>query len=366
MVPVPTRNVSVRVCTSYPGFLGQSPILEALHARGLKGEEVSPGIFQAKRLIMAWFRDAVSPLQDDEWRASMREQLGEAEYRRMVLCEFVSSSSIFISSDDWAACEDRSLRPIVAAKGMPVWVGVDASLKHDATAIAVCSWDTAMQKVRLVDLRIFQPSPDSPLDFEGAIEKTLLELRERFTVRSVRYDPYQLAYCAQRLTAAGVPMEEFAQTEKNLTDATTCLFALVKGKNFVTFPSEQLRSQVAHAVAKETGRGWRITKEKRRYKVDAVVALAAACLGAEKEGPVTGDGADYVTSANLGPRRGPSMSLMDFTEPPNFNDDAQYLAASRREAAMERAARWADFGADGGPSDGEPGVYGSRRRFEPF
>src|SRR5262249_21371188 len=152
MVPVPTRRVSVRICTSYPGFLGQSPILEALHARGLKGKEVSPGIYKARNLIMGWFRGPVAPWQDNEWRESMREQLGEAEYRRMVLCEFVSSSSVFLSSDDWDAVEDPNLRPIVAAKGIPVWVGVDASLKHDSTAIAVCTWDTTMQKIRLIDL----------------------------------------------------------------------------------------------------------------------------------------------------------------------------------------------------------------------
>ncbi|HLY39034.1 MAG TPA: hypothetical protein VKU61_13410, partial [Candidatus Binatia bacterium] len=149
MVPVPTRPVSVRVSTSYPGFLGQSPVLEELHRRGLRGDEVSPGIFRSKRMVMAWFKEAVSPLQDAEWYEQMREQLGEAEYRRMVLCEFVSSSSLFLSSEEWDAVEDRNLRPILAAKPMPVWVGVDASVKHDSTAIAVCTYDTAMQKVRL-------------------------------------------------------------------------------------------------------------------------------------------------------------------------------------------------------------------------
>jgi hypothetical protein len=301
MVPVPTRKVSVRVCTSYPGFLGQSPILEQLHARGLKGEEIAPSIYRAKRLVMAWYREPVSPQQDAEWRESMREQLGEAEYRRMVLCEFVSSSSIFISADDWDAIEDPHMRPILASRGMPVWVGVDASLKHDSTAIAVCTYDPAMQKIRLVDLRAFQPAPDSPLDFEAAVEGTLLALRERFTVRGVRYDPFQLAYCAQRLTAAGLPMIEYAQTEKNLTDATTSLYSLVKGRNFVAYPDERLRKAIAHAVAKETGRGWRLMKDKRSSKIDAAVALCLACVGAEKEGPIIGDGAEYVVMRNPSP-----------------------------------------------------------------
>jgi phage terminase large subunit-like protein len=57
---------------------------------------------------------------------------------------------------------------------------------------------------------MFQPSPEDPLDFEATIEKTLLELRRRFYVREVRFDPWQMQAVAQRLTAAGLPMIEFA------------------------------------------------------------------------------------------------------------------------------------------------------------
>jgi hypothetical protein len=54
-------------------------------------------------------------------------------------------------------------------------------------------------KVRLVWHRTFQPSPEDPLDFEATVEKTLLDLRRRFWVREIRYDPYQLVAVAQRL-----------------------------------------------------------------------------------------------------------------------------------------------------------------------
>jgi phage terminase large subunit-like protein len=100
----------------------------------------------------------------------------------------------------------------VADPALAVWVGVDASVKRDATAIVACSWDAEAKKVRLVWHRVFQPSPRDPLDFEATVEQTLLDLRDRFAVREVRYDPFQMVAVAQRLTQAGVPMVEFPQS----------------------------------------------------------------------------------------------------------------------------------------------------------
>src|SRR2546429_8257304 len=101
-------------------------------------------------------------------------------------------------------------------------------------------------------------------------------------VREVRYDPYQMVAAAQRLSAVGVPMVEFPQTVPNLTEASSNLFDLIKGRNLEVYPDDDLRLAVHRAIALETARGWRITKEHAAHKVDVVVALAQACLGAVK------------------------------------------------------------------------------------
>src|SRR5205823_10755055 len=98
------------------------------------------------------------------------------------------------------------MSPEVKAPDLPIWAGVDASVKRDSTAIVACAWDQERGKVRLVLHRIFQPTPQEPLDFEATVERTLLELRERFNVQEVKYDPYQLVSTAQRLAGQGVPM----------------------------------------------------------------------------------------------------------------------------------------------------------------
>src|SRR5262249_6736661 len=128
--------------------------------------------------------------------------------------------------------------------------------------------------------RIFQPSAREPLDFERTIERTLRELMQRFAVRAVVFDPYQMAAVAQRLQASGVPMREFPQTVGNLTEIGTNLYDLIKGCSFVVYPDADLRLAISRAIAVETGRGWRISKEKQSHKIDVVVALAMAAHAA--------------------------------------------------------------------------------------
>jgi phage terminase large subunit-like protein len=179
-----------------------------------------------------------------------------------------------------SACVDPAATPSVSDKELPVYVGVDASVKHDSTGVAVVAWDKVTKKVHLIRHRIFQPSPTEPLNFEATIEQTVLDLAQRFRVCRVMYDPYQMASSAQRLTAAGIRMEEFPQTTGNLTAASQNLFELIAGKNLIAYPDAAIRLAVSRAVAIESPRGWRITKEKQSHKIDVVVALAMACHAA--------------------------------------------------------------------------------------
>ena len=49
-----------------------------------------------------------------------------------------------------------------------------------------------------------------------------------------------------------------------------------------------MSSALSRSVALETARGWRIAKEKVSHKIDVVVALAQACLGAVQQGQHAG------------------------------------------------------------------------------
>jgi phage terminase large subunit-like protein len=280
MVPPPTRKVACRLTTTYAGFSGESVLLEELHKRGRALPLVGPDLHAGDGLLMFWSHAPVAPWQTPEWVAQMRRSLRPNQFLRMIENQWVTSESSFIDLAWWDACVDRAVTPVAADRRLAVYVGVDASVKRDSTAIVAVAWDGKAKKVRLVWHRIYQPSVDDPLDFEATIEATLRDLRQRFRLRKVLYDPFQMHATAQRLQGAGVPMEEYPQSVPNLTRASQNLFELIEARNLVAYPNEALRLAVSRAVAVETTRGWRIAKDKQSHKIDVVVALAMAALAA--------------------------------------------------------------------------------------
>ncbi len=280
MIPVPTRKVSARWTSTYAGFEGESSLLEDLYARGIKGKQTAPALYKQRGMLMFWSHKPVAPWQSKDWLSQMREQHRPNAYLRQIENRWVSTESSFVDMDWWDSCADANARPVVASSSLPVWVGVDASVKRDSTAIVACTYDSDAKKVRLVWHRIFQPSAKDPIDFEATIERTVLELRQRFRVREVRFDPYQMQASAQRLARAGVPMIEFAQSVPNLTEASTNLYELIKSANLVVYRDAEIRLAISRSVAIETPRGWKISKEKASHKIDVVIALAMASLGA--------------------------------------------------------------------------------------
>jgi len=282
-IPSPARKVSGRLTVSYAGFEGESELLESLYKRGIEGEQIAPDLYRRGGLLMFWAHQPPAPWQTASWLEQMREQHRPNAYLRQIENRWVSSESNFIDMAWWDRCIDPEARPVLADPRLAVWVGVDASVKRDSTAIVVCSFDEEAKKVRQVWHRVFQPSKADPLDFEATIETTLLELRGRFNVREVRFDPWQMQAVAQRLRGKGVPMIEFPQSVPNLTEASTNLYELIKGANLVAYPDEDERLAIGRAVAIETSRGWRIAKEKASHKIDTIIALAQAALGAVKD-----------------------------------------------------------------------------------
>ncbi len=233
---------------------------------------------------MAWHHEQIAPWCDARHIEQMRQQLPANQFLRMIENRWVTSESTFIDMEWWDACTTAT-SPILYQKSLPVFVGVDASTTRDSTALAVCAWQDG--KVRVVGHKIFQPTREEPLDFEHTIVKTLLEWRANYSIMSVLFDPHQMVSTAQRLRSVGLPMTEFDQTTPNLTEASSALYDVIKGRNLIVYPDPDLRLAISRAVALESARGWRIAKDKASSKIDVVVALAQAALGAVRAGAAT-------------------------------------------------------------------------------
>ena len=284
MVPSPTRKISCRFTTTYAGFEGESSLLEELHQRGRALPVIGPDLHAGDGLLMFWTNSPIAPWQDDKWLAQMRRTLRPNQYLRMIENRFVTTESPFIEMTWYDACVDHGARPLVADPMLPVYVGIDASTKHDSTAIVAVAWDKKAKKARLIWHRIFQPSPDEPLNFEATIERTLLDLKQRFRIQKAVFDPWQMQSTAQRLLANGIHVEEFPQSSGRLTESSQNLLELIKSGNIVLYPDADIRLAVSRAVAKESSPGWRIGKEIQSHKIDVVVALGMAALVAAQRG----------------------------------------------------------------------------------
>ena len=203
LVPPPTRRIACRLTVTYAGFEGESVLLEELYRRGLQQPQVAPDLYAGDGLLMFWSHKPIAPWQTDSWVAEMRRSLRPNQFLRMIENRFVTTESSFVEMAAWDRCVDPRLGHVVNDPGLPIWVGVDASIKHDRTAIVAATWEQKAQRVRLVTHRVFQPSPEEPLNFEATIERTLLDLRKRFCLCKVLYDPYQMHATAQRLWPGG-------------------------------------------------------------------------------------------------------------------------------------------------------------------
>jgi phage terminase large subunit-like protein len=97
-------------------------------------------------------------------------------------------------------------------------------------------------------------------------------------------DPYQMQRSIQTLAAAGLPIEEYHQTQNNLTEATEALYSVLTTRGIRLYNAPDLREHVLNAVSIETPRGIRLSKQKTSNKIDAAVALSFAVLAAVQAG----------------------------------------------------------------------------------
>jgi phage terminase large subunit-like protein len=88
-------------------------------------------------------------------------------------------------------------------------------------------------------------------------------------------------------------MQEFPQTTSNLTEMGQNLFDLVEYENIVLYPCKDMRYEASCAIARETGRGLRIVKEKSTAKIDQIIALAMGALEAVKGSDSYFSGCDF-------------------------------------------------------------------------
>jgi phage terminase large subunit-like protein len=289
LCPVPTRKNSIRFISTYAGWEGESILLEDLYGRIFdKQGNIKPGVkrplgenfpvYTIGDLFMYWDHEARMPWQTETYYESQREDLRVNTYLRLHENKWVSNESSFFDMQDWDGCVDPDHYPPLPNKGIRLYVGADASVKKDRSAVV--SVYRQGNLILLGPFRIWQPSPKEPMDFETTMESYIRELYKNFQLVSVAYDPFQFHRSATTLRDAGIPMTEFPQTVSNLTEIGQNLYDAVKHRTLKLYEDDELRKEASFAIGKETPRGMRIVKEKSSHRIDAIVSLSMATFSA--------------------------------------------------------------------------------------
>ena len=273
LTTVPTRKHPLILIVSYAGYdTDEENLLYSLYRKGQKGGDPTFFFF--------WDQENRMPWQTKAYLKQQRGRLRPGTYKRLHQNIWTSGEEAFIDMDLWDGCVDRKHRPVLANKEIELIIGCDIGIKHDSCAVVGVM--KSENKIKVACHRKWQPSKKNPIDLEETVEAYILELAEGYTLSEVRYDPFQFHRSAMTLQKAGINMVEFPQTTDRLTAMSQNLYDLIKGGNLVLYKDKEMKAHAQKSTAKETPRGWRIVKKKASHKIDLIIALAMAALGAAK------------------------------------------------------------------------------------
>ena len=230
LTPPPSEASAWLLIVTYAGFTGESDLLESIYTRGMGGRRVDNELecFEADELFMFWSHTPRQPWQDEKYYSQQRKILRPAQYSRLHENRWVSSESRFIDPAIW----DQNVSPgLMPDPSGALFIGIDASVKHDSTALVCVKYDQHTDNLILADHRIWAPSPGAPMDFEATLEFYLRRLQGYgTTIQQVLADPFQLHRSITTLQNAGIQIEPFPQTQPNLTLAAESLYAALTNR----------------------------------------------------------------------------------------------------------------------------------------
>ena len=157
-------------------------------------------------------------------------------------------------------------------------------------------WDEHFEegtdRLQVVYVAVWHPPRHGKVRLD-AIEETIKDLDDRFSLASVGFDPWQAEYLGQRLSAQGVRVEPVTFTPQNLQSMAQCTCEAFVNKNIDIPDHRQLVQDLRQLRVVEKGYGIRLQSPRGPSgHGDAATALSIALhvskirLGFGARGPI--------------------------------------------------------------------------------
>ncbi|MBF0185457.1 MAG: terminase large subunit [Magnetococcales bacterium] len=256
-----------------------------------------------------WTKVAALKKANPNWGVSVRPEVVVALQKKAMrtpsavnnfltkhLNEWVSADVSWMDMRAWDKCAETELK-IEEFSGMPCWIGLDLASKIDVAAMALVfsrgeGRFAVFMKFYLPDAAVDQSgnaqyegwrrmgritvTPGNVLDF-GWIKADLLDVRDKFDVRAVAFDPFQATQLSQEMMAEGMPMLEVGATVRNFSEPMKHLEALVLEKKLAHDGCPVLSWMASNVVAhRDVKDNIFPRKERPENKIDGIVALIMA------------------------------------------------------------------------------------------
>jgi phage terminase large subunit-like protein len=196
----------------------------------------------------------------------------EAHFRIFRLGQWVDGTDSWLGSDGynvWDGLRD----PLPLVVGDPTWVGVDIGLKRDSSAVVAVQF---REDGRLhASCRLWVPTKAEPVDVTDIMQH-LRDLRDRYKVGAISFDPRLFDVPAKFLYDEGLPMVEIPQSPERMTPIIGDLYELIREGKISHDGDTAFTQQVLNAIPRFTDRGFTLQKAKSRGRIDGVIALSLA------------------------------------------------------------------------------------------
>lgn len=211
----------------------------------------------------------------------------EAVFRRYFLNQWVEAEQLWLP---YGAFEKLALPGFALQPHAPTVLGIDAATRHDSTAVVTLQrWEDGVYaaQARIWERPVdpFTGRPDASWRLPMAeLDAYVRDQHRTYPVQAIAYDPAFISWLAQQWEADGLPVEEFPQSPKRMSEASQALYELIVQGRLRHDGAPDFTRHIRSAAAEPTGSGngaWRLVKQKAKRKMDATIALAMALAVAQ-------------------------------------------------------------------------------------